>query len=172
MRLFFGIGLSAMEALALADWRDRCTRCDGRAVPAADFHVTLGFLGELQPGRLDALLSSADRLLDKSANRDRAMVLDQVGYWPRPGIFWTGPRSWPDSVNQLAAALRDLAVQFGARRERAAFQPHVTLFRRCQTPPPAPTVSPQITLAAETVSLFESRQGREGVSYHPLAEWH
>ena len=172
MRLFFCFGLSASEAIALADWRDRCTQCDGRAVPAANFHITLGFLGELKPNRLDALIASADRVLEKAAISDHTIVLDQVGYWPKPGIFWTGPSSWPDSVNQLAAVLRDLALRFGARRERAAFQPHVTLFRRCQTPPPAPTETPQIMLAAASVSLFESRQGREGVSYHPLAEWH
>ena len=138
----------------------------------ANFHITLAFLGDLPPYRLETLLSTADRLLEAHSAGNRTIALDQVGYWPKPGIYWAGPASWPDSVTRLSAALRDLTVQFGARRDRAAFQPHVTLFRRCQTPPPAPTEAPALSIAAESVSLFESRQNRGGVSYHSLADWH
>ena len=171
MRLFFGLGLSAHEAIALANWRERCAHCDGRAVPMANFHLTLAFLGELQPRRLDDLLAAADRVLDGDSNPDYGMVIDQVGYWSRPGIYWAGPSAWPAALGELATALRGLTVQFGAKRDRAAFQPHVTLFRRCQSAPPAPAAAPTIALAPASVSLFESRRGREGVSYHPLAEW-
>ncbi len=157
--------------MSLADWRERSIRCDGRAVPIANFHLTLAFLGELQPARLDQLLDSADRLLEAHMGNNRSMMIDQVGYWPKPGIYWAGPSTWPDAVGQLADALRRLVVQFGARRERTAFQPHITLFRRCQTPPAAPSVAPAIELAAASIALFESRQGREGVSYQRLAEW-
>ncbi len=169
MRLFFGLGLSAPEAIALADWRERCVHCDGRPVPMANFHLTLAFLGELQPRRLDDLLTTADGLL--GADRDYSMVIDQVGYWSRPGIYWAGPSVWPKALEDLATALRGLSVQFGGKRERAAFQPHITLFRRCQSAPPAPAAAPAIALAPESVVLFESRQGRDGVSYQPLAEW-
>ena len=157
--------------MALAAWRDRSIQCDGRPVPIANFHMTLAFLGDLQPARLDPLLDAADRQLEAQMSSDRSMTIDQVGYWPKPGIYWAGPSAWPDAVSQLADALRGLVVQFGARRERTAFQPHITLFRRCQTPPAAPSVAPAIELAAGSVALFESRQGREGVSYQPLAEW-
>ena len=157
--------------MALADWRDRSIQCDGRAVAIANFHLTLAFLGELQPARLDPLLDAADRLLERHTGSHRGMMIDQVGYWSKPGMYWAGPRVCPDAVSQIADALRGLVVQFGARRERTAFQPHITLFRRCQTPPAAPSVPPAIELAAPSVALFESRQGRDGVSYQPLAEW-
>ncbi len=171
MRVFFGLGLSAAEAIALADWRERCVHCDGRAVPMANFHLTLAFLGELQPRRLDGLLSSADAVVSAELATQRQLFIDQVGYWSRPGIYWAGPSSWPDELTRLAGALRSLTQKFGARRERSAFQPHITLFRRCETAPPAPSAPPAIDITAGSVSLFESRQGREGVSYHPLAEW-
>ena len=42
MRLFFGLGLSAPEAIALADWRQRCVHCDGRPVPIRFQHFSRG----------------------------------------------------------------------------------------------------------------------------------
>jgi 2'-5' RNA ligase len=59
----------------------------------------------------------------------------------------------------------------GARLEKRLFAPHVTLYRGCTEPPTAPTVLPAITLAYEHFSLFETQMGRQGVSYHALADW-
>ncbi|MCB1699902.1 MAG: RNA 2',3'-cyclic phosphodiesterase [Halioglobus sp.] len=171
MRTFFGLEAEATTAIQIADWRDRQFACDGRPVPPANFHITLAFVGETSPQALENLCLSVDAWLARQDTRGAKLLLDCTGYWPKPGIYWLGPKTWPDTLSALAAKLRQLATNIGARRDRNPFQPHVTLFRQCVTAPLAPATEPAITLAYRHFTLFESRQGKSGVSYHPLQHW-
>ena len=171
MRVFFALELPAGIALQAADWRDRQLATAGRPVPCANFHITLAFVGDLQPGPLERLCLAVDDWLAKAPVRGGALTLDCTGYWPRPGIYWLGPTQWPDSLSLLAEKLRKLSVAAGARRDRNSFQPHVTLLRRCETAPPAPVSIPAFSFAYSHFTLVESRQGKSGVSYHPLQDW-
>ncbi|GAB5450720.1 MAG: RNA 2',3'-cyclic phosphodiesterase [Halioglobus sp.] len=170
-RLFFALPPSAATAMQIADWRDRAMNCPGTAVPAANFHITLAFMGPVEEDKIEILCAAADEACDNSEPLCRSLSLNQIGYWPRPGILWLGPREWPATLTKLASRLRQTAASCGARRERNRFQPHVTLFRRCPSPPAMPAESPGIAFDIEGLTLFESRQGRNGVSYHPLCEW-
>ena len=171
MRVFFGLETEADTALAIADWRDRQLYASGRAVPPANFHITLAFVGEIEERTLENLAGSVDAWRERSSCAAGELCLDTPGYWPRPGILWLGPRSWPAALEEWAAALRQLATSAGARRDRNPFRPHVTLFRGCSDPPPAPARAPAIDFAYSRVTLFESRRGKRGMSYHPLADW-
>ena len=71
----------------------------------------------------------------------------------------------------LAAVLQQSAMTVGARRERRPYRPHLTLFRRCDTPPPAPTEPPAFELSWTGFNLYESLQGRQGVHYRAIAGW-
>jgi 2'-5' RNA ligase len=171
MRLFFGLGLDQQAALALDSWRSRQLLCDGRPVPAANFHLTLAFIGELAPAKLDSLSAAADELVASVEQGPGSILIDQLGYWPRPGILWAGPSRWPQELARLAGALQQLAQRYGARRDKRAFQPHVTLFRNCQSPPTAPPAPPAVRVDCDCLSLYESRQQRSGVSYQSLIDW-
>lgn len=171
MRTFFGIELPGDVAMQIADWRDRQFSHAGRPVTPANFHITLAFVGELAPGSLERLSESVERWVNTDKPGGDTILLDTTGYWSKPGIYWLGPRSWPDPLSHLAGKLRHLATGAGARRDRNTFQPHVTLFRNCSTAPPAPSGVPQLTLAYQHFTLFESRAGKTGVSYHPLQDW-
>ena len=59
----------------------------------------------------------------------------------------------------------------GGKKDRNRFQPHISLYRGCKQAPAAPAVAPDFSLSYDHLTLFESRQGRRGVSYHPVAEW-
>lgn len=171
MRVFFALQPDAATALAVADWRDRQLHCTGRAVSPANFHITLAFIGELEDAALDRLCRSVTGWLESAAPGAGQLVLDRTGYWPRPGIFWLGPGTWPEDLNRTSRKLGSLGAAVGARVERRAFVPHLTLFRRCQSPPPAPGQVPPFTLPYQHFALCESRQGRTGVSYHDIAGW-
>lgn len=171
MRVFFGLELDTTTTLSIADWRDRHTACDGRPVPPANFHITLAFIGQLQNPALDRLSRSVDEWLGHSDVHRGTLMLDRIGYWSRPGIYWLGPSIWPEQLTLLARKLNSLANAAGGKRDRNPFVPHVSLYRRCNEPPPAPTMEPAIALSYQHVSLFESRQSQQGVSYHPLEEW-
>ncbi len=171
MRLFFALELPAQLALDIASWRDNNLPLAGRPVPLANFHITLAFLGEVAEPQLDALCEDVDRALEKRRYPAAQLALDQVGYWPRPGIYWLGPGEWPEPLEALAHRLGTLGGVHGSEKRRDRFQPHVTLFRSCDSAPPAPSSSPDFALPYTDFLLMESRQGKRGVSYHPVAGW-
>jgi len=171
MRLFFALEIPAGLALRIAAWRERMLPPAGRPVPPASFHITLAFLGELDPRRLDGLCTDVERSLSSRPAPGGSLQLDQVGYWPRPGIYWLGPSEWPESLGELARTLSTLGKIHGVGRKRDKFQPHVTLLRSCRAPPPAPTADPDFTYDYNACALMESRQGRRGFNYHPVAHW-
>lgn len=171
MRLFFGLELDAATTLAIADWRDRQLLCQGRPVPPANFHITLAFIGELPMPAIERLCQSVDDWVPGAGLPGATLRLDRIGYWPSPGIFWLGPSEWPGHLSRLAGKLGSLAGAAGSKKDRNSFQPHITLYRRCTEPPPAPPSIPALEMQYRHCTLFESRQGRQGVSYHALQDW-
>ena len=171
MRVFFGLELDASTALQITDWRDRQLPCAGTPVPPANFHITLAFVGPLDNPAIERLCESVEEWLARSEVAGGALSLDQTGYWDKPGIYWLGPSSWPEPLSRLSRKLRGLATAAGAKRDRNPFQPHITLYRRCTGAPLAPSQAPVFSLAYRHFSLFESRQGKKGVSYHSLQDW-
>jgi 2'-5' RNA ligase len=171
MRVFFGLEPDAATTVKIADWRDRHTLCNGKPVAPANFHITLAFAGELADHAIEELCTGVDGWLAQHMVQGAQLHLNQSGYWPKPGIFWLGPAAWPDTLTRLAQKLNSLASSVGAKRDRSVFQPHITLYRRCQAPPPAPTAQAAIEMRYGHCALFESRQGKSGVSYHVLHEW-
>jgi RNA 2',3'-cyclic 3'-phosphodiesterase len=171
MRVFFGLELDATTALRVADWRDRQLACAGQPVPPANFHMTLAFIGPLSEPAMARLCLSVDEWLARGTVCGATLHLNRTGYWPKPGIYWLGPTTWPSHLARLAQKLNSLASAVGAKRDKNPFQPHITLFRRCTAAPPAPSFVPSIMLAYQHCVLFESRQGRQGVSYHVLRDW-
>ena len=171
MRVFFGLELDAQSTLQIADWRDRQFTLAGRPVPPANFHITLAFVGETSESALERLCLAVDNWLQRDRVRGASFELECTGYWHQPGIYWLGPATCPPRLAQLADKLAGLATRAGGKRDRSSYQPHITLFRRCRAAPPAPAVIPRMALTYSHFTLFESRQGKRGVSYHPLQYW-
>jgi RNA 2',3'-cyclic 3'-phosphodiesterase len=171
MRVFFGIELDATTALQVADWRDRQVACTGQMVPPANFHITLAFIGPLSEPAIERLCLAVAEWLPRSAVTGATLHLDRTGYWHKPGIYWLGPTTWPEHLTRLAQKLNHLASAVGAKRDRNPFQPHITLYRRCTAAPPATHLPPSIDMTYRHCALFESRQGKQGVSYHVLQDW-
>ena len=171
MRVFFGLELDRKSAMAIATWRDRELSCPGRAVPAANFHITLAFAGELDNARQEQLCLSVDEWLAGSPVSGADLTLDRIGYWPKPGIYWLGCRSFPQQLARLAEKLSGLTARAGGKPGRKSFQPHVTLYRGCTGAPAAPSTVPSIPVSYRHFALFESVAGNSGVSYRVLQDW-
>lgn len=171
MRVFFGLELDARTAVQVQDWRDRQLTCTGKAVPAANFHITLAFIGALAEPALERLCLSVDEWLSRAPVSGATSQLDRTGYWPKPAIYWLGASHWPEHLSRLAQKLTSLSGAVGAKHDRNRFQPHITLFRHCHAAPPAPAQPPAFTFSYRRFALFESRQGRSGVSYQVLQDW-
>jgi hypothetical protein len=39
--------------------------------------------------------------------------------WHKPGIYWLGPKKWPEQLSRLAQKLNSLGSVAGAKRDRA-----------------------------------------------------
>lgn len=171
MRVFFALEPDPATLVQISSWRDRQLALAGRAVPAANFHLTLAFVGDIRPPALERLCLAVDQRLKQDCPRGARINLDITGFWPRPGIYWLGASHSPQALSRLAQLLANQAIAAGAKRERKTFQPHITLFRQCTAAPPAPAVPPAFEINYRHFSLFESRQGKRGVSYHSLFSW-
>ncbi len=108
---------------------DAVTATGGRAVPAANYHVTLAFLGNVEASRLAAIVAAA-RLVGAM---EHELVLDQFGGSSRAGVLWLEPGSFPTAVLDLYDRLWRQMETLGFIKEQRSFRPHVTLARKIRS---------------------------------------
>ena len=96
----------------------------------AETHLTLKFLGEIDPARVPFLTSSL-----RQALRDVApfsIAVEGVGAFPsseRPRVVWAAVTEGSARVLDLAARVESAGETSGFPREARPFAPHVTLMR-------------------------------------------
>ncbi|MGB5453863.1 MAG: RNA 2',3'-cyclic phosphodiesterase [Sedimenticolaceae bacterium] len=164
-RLFFALWPDDRTRQALFHWQVHNLPGDLRWQHRADLHMTLHFLGQVDPARLEALCD----LGAEAAGEYFVVVLDEIGHWPRPQVLWAAPSSLPGELLQLHARLATGLNALGLQVETRVFRPHVTLARKVRN---APTAGPLAVLAwpVTEMALVESRAG-DAPNYHPLARW-
>lgn len=104
---------------------------DVKWVEAANLHLTLHFLGEVEDRDLAAICRVTN---DVAGQVDRIPIsLQGVGCFPnarRPRVLWVGLGEGRDDVTALHAALEQPLLDLGCyRREARAFTPHLTMGR-------------------------------------------
>ena len=108
----------------------------GRAVSPARLHLTLSYIGVVDPSRLSALLL-APRLVQAAPF---PLCLDTLGAFARVHVGWAGSLEPPPALLDLQARLGQALAEAGFHeRERRDFAPHVTLARDLSVgarPPP------------------------------------
>ena len=163
MRLFFAIwpDAAARERLeALAAEVARVAR--GKPVPAANFHLTLAFLGEVEEARARLLPSIAGEI----EARPFRLSLDRVGSFPRARVAWAGCAKAAVELAGLQAALAAGLAEGGFALEERPFAPHLTLARKTTASLPPAAIEP-IAWRVEEFALVRSRAGR----YETAASW-
>ena len=159
--------LGSMHALPGARWQS-----------AAQLHVTLRFVGDVDRHCADALMLAMRR--ERFAALE--VRLDGFGHFERRGRvdqLWAGltPRA---PLAALHARLDRLCVAAGLEPEGRKFVPHITLARFARTTAPSPEqlaawLSAQPLLPGELFSfdrlvLMESHMGNDGSVYEPVFE--
>jgi RNA 2',3'-cyclic 3'-phosphodiesterase len=96
----------------------------------APSHLTLRFLGELDPTVVPAVVTA----LRAAAKREVpfGLTLDGIGAFPSraaPRVVWVGVSDGRDDVVRLANEISDALVPIGVVPDPPTFVPHVTLFR-------------------------------------------
>jgi 2'-5' RNA ligase len=174
MRLFVALEVPAeiretlwalAENLPGADWVDPET-----------YHITLRFIGEAGRGEAEEI----DEALCALAAPGFDLALAGVDFFQtagRPRSLWAGVARSP-ALTHLARKIDRAIVQCGRDPEDRAFTPHVTIARLSDILLPrvmqyvgenALYRSPGF--AIDRFTLFESRQGKGGPVYVPLADY-
>ncbi|HEX8806189.1 MAG TPA: RNA 2',3'-cyclic phosphodiesterase [Candidatus Aquilonibacter sp.] len=169
MRLFAGIELDqrTRDACVAIQDRLRAAGFDARYEPAEKLHITLAFLGRVDPAQIGAVT----RVLDDVASHHPAfaLTLDKVGAFPherRPRVIFVGSRAQGAPIRALATELRDRYGTMGFTFEDDVVA-HVTIARvKGGAPRPVPLldVAPQ-QLRVGRLALFESLPDKRTTRY-------
>lgn len=95
-------------------------------------HMTLAFLGELAPGRLETVIEAARRTASRHPQAALAFsLIDAFPSLKRPRTLWAGVRPGPGAarLERAAADLREELERGGFPPDKRGFVPHVTLGR-------------------------------------------
>jgi 2'-5' RNA ligase len=126
LRLFFAVWPPEPAALALHGWAIATqATAGGRAIAAANIHVTLAFLGSVPAEKLEHAIAAGHRVAGEST----ALVLTEARYWPRSHIVWVGPKVAPAPLAKLATDLHRVLAAAGFTLDEREFVAHVTLLR-------------------------------------------
>lgn len=184
MRSFIGLDLSAQDKLALENWREKSLPGlpssnarnanqpkvpvrQPKPVPAANFHITLCFLGNINDRQHETVIAN----LDDVTATPFEVTLDMTAFWQGPKILLAAPTAPPASLMSLAASVNSAARQAGIDVERREYRPHVTLIRNTKEDYPPPLFAPQLTCQFSQFHLFESVSTPSGVRYPVKHSW-
>ncbi len=137
------------------------------AVPAANFHITLCFLGEINHRQHEALVYELDHL----DSEPFSLTLDATGLWNGPKILFAAPTDTPKALNELAKLSRKAARKAAIEVESREYKPHVTLVRKATSTLPLPLYSPTVDVHISAFHLFESVSTPQGVTYPIRQSW-
>lgn len=152
-RMFFALWPDEQVRLALA--RAALVIPPGDAARAQwvrteRYHLTLAFLGEIEPRQAEA----AERAAAEIRVRPFTLQLDTVGHFAGPNVVWIGPQSLPPELTQLKAELDRELLRYGLPLVQGRFTPHITCLRGVRE---APDVAPvQISWPVREFVLVKS----------------
>lgn len=148
-------------------------------VTAENLHLTLKFLGGVEPHRLDGVASTlADVVTAEPAFR---LTLRGLGAFPsptRPRVIWAGVAG-PAEIVRLATRVEEALAGLGFARDGRPFSAHVTL-GRIHEPQRDPVLAAALAEGAERefgaigvdrISLMRSDLSPRGARYTVLGAW-
>ena len=132
MRTFIAIPLPDACRVMLDQLQKKLRACDAdvRWVAVPSIHLTLKFLGEIEPEIIPVLVQSLKNA--SQAQPGFALRLRGLGCFPSPNnprVIWCGIDGETDALSRLQQSVETACVSLGFAREDRAFHPHLTLGR-------------------------------------------
>ncbi|MCH1920289.1 RNA 2',3'-cyclic phosphodiesterase [Shewanella sp. A3A] len=169
-RCFLGFALSEPQRQQLCSWQQQLGEGNHRWVASANLHLTLAFLGQLQPTQMQQLLERVQLL---SLQRF-SQPLTQLAYWPKPNIACMTSEHVATALQLMAAEAQQLMQQLALpASEHSVYRPHITLARKANslTNSWETLVPVQLNLQPTALHLYHSQSSETGVRYQILKSW-
>ncbi|HET7732169.1 MAG TPA: RNA 2',3'-cyclic phosphodiesterase [Usitatibacter sp.] len=164
-RLFFALRPPEPAAAELARLAQALSaEVGGKPVPQAKIHMTLAFLGDVDPLRIE----DAQRVAGAVPRRGFRVVLDRLGAFRSARVAWAGCREAAAELASLQRALAGRLRDAGFELEDRAFTPHLTLVRKIARPVRGKAMA-AVEWDAQALLLMLSEKGTG--RYSTLASW-
>jgi RNA 2',3'-cyclic 3'-phosphodiesterase len=129
-RLFVAIPLPAEIMQRLEELQKKLKRFarDAKWVKTQSIHLTLKFLGYVDPAKIPAIEESLARI--SSETSPVAVLIKGCGFFPnprRPSVLWTGIES--NNLEPVQVKVENAMTALGFEKEDREFHPHLTLAR-------------------------------------------
>ena len=178
LRSFIALGLdqSSIEFLERSLERQIRHYPGFRAVPAANWHITVHFLGDQPLSKLEALSEDIDRLAP-GLPHPGPFPLARMGLFPHPtqGNLIAAEGLATAAMNEWHQALYQSLVSLGVPVESRPWRPHITLARRrayrARHIAPAADLALDWTVRLENISLVVSKPSAQKNPYQALKTW-
>lgn len=166
MRVFFALMPPPAVASALAVAAASVDLPHARRLAAADLHVTLAFVGQIDaPARV-----ACERAASAVEGTAFELVLDHAGHFERARVAWLGPRETPPALVALAANLRAALDTENQRYDPKPFRCHLTIARDARHVPLPQRLAP-VHWPVREFALVESLSGSAQTRYVTRAIW-
>lgn len=181
VRAFIAIALPPEICLALSDCISHFKQQHGdiKWVRTEGLHITLKFLGDIQPDQVEEIASVLSRI--SSAFSAFELSIEGAGAFPnlqRPRIVWAGIREGSNELVRLAEEIDRGMHDLGFQCEERPFKPHITL-GRVRSPQRLRETMEAVknqtgvfgTFRAESIILMQSDLKPTGAEYTPLHQF-
>jgi RNA 2',3'-cyclic 3'-phosphodiesterase len=183
VRLFVGVELDdrvreAAAVVAESLKRQLANRVDARWISAANLHITLWFIGEVDDGRGENVLGALDAPFEERAFD---IDIDGVGAFPPSGpprVLWLGVASGGENLRRLHSEVAVRLRPLGFEPERRPYSAHLTIARVKEVSRAISsralrdmlqTIRGNVGRSRTThVTVFRSRLSPKGSHYEPL----
>jgi 2'-5' RNA ligase len=132
MRTFIAIPIPepSLEMLEQMQRNLKASRAEVRWTRIASIHLTLKFLGEVDPAVIPAMAEAL--VVTSKEARHFDLQLAGLGCFPNennPRVVWCGIQGDTDVLSHLQAGVETVCADFGFPPEDRPFRPHLTLGR-------------------------------------------
>lgn len=179
-RLFVAIALSDSLTTELEQLQKQLKSFarDAKWVKVSGIHLTLKFLGYVEPETISTIRESLADIAKESGSI--SIRANGCGFFPnarRPNVLWVGVDS--PGLLPLQQQVEDAMAKLGFEKENRPFNPHLTLARFKDHRGHLP-LGQEIEkfssrnfgeFTAQSFSLYESILSRQGAEYHKLQEF-
>lgn len=142
-----------------------------RYVPPENIHLTIKFLGDVQPESLGGV----EKILAAVGERHEPFEAELSGFGAFPSqrrgrVLWTSVGRGSDCLSMIAADVEDALGPLGFEHEPRAYRPHATLGRARGRPfvLGEATALERLTFQAGRLTLVRSVLRRDGATYEPV----